>query len=138
MWQGWTEQAGQTWTVALFSPVVGRLTFWVAFQGPLPSWTATVSVPTSPATGAMRLRVKAQQHAAVGLVLLARNGSCRHHTAMSHVLHRQSHILRPCTTSQGVATFCGTRDSAYRPQKPHAIALGNNERRSARRRRLSF
>ena len=58
MWQDCTDQAGHTWTVALFSPVVGRLTFWVAFQGPLPSWTAIASVPTSPATGAFRYASK--------------------------------------------------------------------------------
>ncbi len=37
--------------VALFSPVVGKLTFLDTVQGPLPSWTEAVRVPDSPALG---------------------------------------------------------------------------------------
>ena len=113
MWQDCTEQAGHTWTVALFSPVVGRLTFWVAFQGPLPSWTAIASVPTSPATGAFRYASKLSSHAAVGVVLLAHDSSCAQHSAMKHNPKMMLHILGPRVTALEVAAPCSTWDSAY-------------------------
>ena len=62
--------------MALFSPVVGKLTFLDTVQGPLPSWTEAVRVPDSPALGVHHVHVKAEQHAAIRVVVLARHSAC--------------------------------------------------------------
>ena len=63
----------------------------------------------------VQVRVKAQRHAAVGVVLLTHNSSCTHHTAMRHNLNRPLHILGPLATVWNVAASCSTWDSAYTP-----------------------